>query len=113
MVKRIMALFCALLLLVTCTFSTFALIAVEDENGVIHYSTDKEPTKAEKAKTAVKEWFEKGLERAKNFWQRRGVLTVVILLVVGILGMVVVLTVEDEKKKKEEAEKRPKKNHKD
>ena len=113
MAKRIMALICALLLIVTGTLQTFALIAVEDENGVVHYSTDKELTKSEKTKLAVKNWFSKNLERVKNFWQRRGILTVAIVLVVGILGLVVVLTVEDEKKKKAEAEKRPKKNHKD
>ena len=113
MAKRLMAFLCALLLLVTGTLSTFALIAVEDENGVIHYSTDHELTKSEKAKLAVKNWFSKGLARAKNFWQRRGVLTIAILLVVGILATVVVLTVEDEKKKKQEAEKRPKKSHKE
>ena len=113
MAKRFMALLCALLLLVTGTFSTFALIVVEDENGVVHYSTDKEMSKGDKAKLAVKNWFSKGLERVRNFWQRRGVLTIAILLVVGILGTVVVLTVEDEKKKKQAAEKRPKKSHKD
>ena len=113
MAKRIAAFLCALLLLVTGTFSSFALIAVEDENGVIHYSTDEELTGSQKAAQAVKNWFRKGLNNMKSFWQRRGVLTVAILLVVGILGTVVILTIEDEKQKKQAIERKPKKNHKE
>ena len=111
MSKRILAFLCAVLLLFGSTVPVCALIAVEDENGVVHYSTDEEDDT--KAPSAVKQWAQRSLQRLKDFWLRRGVLTIAILLVVCILGAVVVLTIEDEKKKKAAVEKQPNKSHKE
>ena len=108
MTKRIAALLCAVLLLFSASVPVYALIAVEDQDGNVYYSSDEQ-----KEPSAFTKWVRRGLNRAKTFWQNRGILTVAILLIVCILGTVVVLTVEDEKKKKAEQEKKPKRNHKE
>ena len=113
MLKRIVALLCVLLLLIGTTVPVCALIAVQDENGEIRYSTD--PLEEEKPQklTAVREWAQRVMQRVKQYWQKHGVLTIVILLIVCVLGSVVVMTVEDEKKKQKAIDQRPKKKNKE
>lgn len=113
MSKRIAALFCAVLLLVFGSVPVHALIAVQDQDGNVYYSSDEQDAAKPTFKTKAKAAFRNALNRAKDFWQRRGVLTVAILVIVCILGTVVVLTIEDEKKKKQAIEKQPKKKHKE
>lgn len=105
MLKRIAALLLTVLLLVVGSIPVCAVIAVEDEYGNIRYSDD--PVVEEKPEPRIKIWAQDALAKIKTYWQRHGVLTIVLLLVVAILGTVVVLTVEDEKKKKQALEKQP------
>ena len=107
MKKRIAALFLALVMVLSCVFSASALIAVEDETG-IRYSDGREKENQPSAfSVAVK----KALNNLKNFWNRFGVLSIVLLVLAAIVIAIVISEAEQQKKRKQEKEKAPKPAH--
>ncbi len=105
--NRFLALLCALLLAISCVTPAFALIAVQDADGSIHYSTDDPTTAPSPAKEAV----QKVMKHVRSFGRRWGVLTVAVVLIVGIVTAVTISEFERQKKEKAgQPPKRAKKN---
>lgn len=98
--NRILALLCALLMLFSCVTPVCALIAVEDENGVVHYSTDETTT----APSALKQATQKAIDTLQVFWHRWGVLTVIIVLLAAI---VIAITISEKERQKKEKPPKP------
>ncbi len=98
--NQILALLCALLMLFSCVMPVCALIAVEDENGVVHYSTDETTT----APSALKQATQKAINTLQVFWHRWGVLTVIIVLLAAI---VIAITISEKERQKKEKPPKP------
>lgn len=96
MKKRICALLCALLLLVSFSCSVSAVIMVEDENGVRYSDESMNPTTTKV--NAVAETAKKVMSSVSKFWHRFGFLTVVIVLLVAIVVAIVISEFERQKK---------------
>ena len=92
--NRILALVCAVLMLFSCVLPVCGLIAVEDENGVVHYSTDESTT----APSAFKQATEKAANVLRTFWERWGVLVVVTLVLAAIVIAITISEKEQQKK---------------
>ena len=110
MKKRICALLCAVLLLVSFSCSVSAVIMVEDETGT-RYSGESmnqelTTTRPNAAAVAAK----KVMSSVSNFWHRYGFLTVVIVLLVAIVVAIVIS--EFERQKKESRPPKPSKKKK-
>lgn len=95
MKKRLLSLFCALLLLVSFSCGVSAIIAVEDETG-IRYDTDETEPAAQPGASAIA--MKKVLASVSSFWRRFGVASVVVLLVVAVVVAIVISEVERQKK---------------
>ena len=104
--NRFLALLCAVLLALSCVTPAFAIIAVQDADGSIHYSTEDTTTAPSPAKEAV----QKVMKHVRDYGRRWGVLTVAIVLIVGIVAAVTIS--EFERQKKEQAGKPPKRSKK-
>ena len=98
MKKRICALLCALLLLVSFSCSVSAVIMVEDENGVRYSDESMNPTTTTTKVNVVAETAKKAMSSVSKFWHRFGFLTVVIVLLVAIVVAIVISEVERQKK---------------
>ena len=98
--KRIAALFLALVMLLGFSFSASALIAVEDETG-IRYSDGREKAEQEETQpSAFSVAVKKALERLKTFWNRFGVVSVIVLVLASIVIAIVISEAERQKKEK-------------
>lgn len=96
MKKRICALLCAVLLLVSFSCSVSALIMIEDETGTRYSDESMNPTTTRPNKAAIAA--KKAMSSVSNFWHRYGFLTVVIVLIVAIVVAIVISEVERQKK---------------
>ena len=99
MMKRFAALLLALVMVMSFVFSASALIAVEDETG-IRYSDGREKEGQPKEPSAFSVAVKKALEKLKTFWQRYGVVTVVVAFLAAIVIAIVVSEAERQKKEK-------------
>ena len=103
--NRILSLVCAVLLMLSFALPACALIAVQDADGNIHYSTDETTTEAEAVQK--NENLVKFAQAVQSFWRRWGVLTVAGVLVGAIVIAIVVS--ESERQKKTDAEREARK----
>ena len=108
MKKRICALLCVLLMLVSFSCSVSALIMVEDETGTRYSDEAMNPTTTKP--NAVADTAKKALSAVSKFWHRFGFLTIVIVLLVAIVVAIVIS--EFERQKKESRPPRPSKKKK-
>ena len=110
MKKRICALLCVLLLMVSFTCGASALIMVEDETGTRYSDESMNPVTTTTKVNAVSEATKKAMSAVSNFWHRFGLLTVVIVLLVAIVVAIVIS--EFERQKKEQRPPKPSKKKK-
>lgn len=100
MKKRICALLAVLLMLVSLTFSTSALIMVEDETGTRYSDEAMNTTTTTTKPNAVAQTAKKAMSAVSKFWHRFGFLTVVVVLLVAIVAAIVISEFERQKKEK-------------
>ena len=112
MKKRIAALFCALLLLVSFSCTVSASIMVQEPNGDIHYSADVEEGETVKQPSAFSVAAKKVLQAVSGFWHRFGAVTVVVLLLVAIVVAIVISEFERQKKENRPPQSKSKKKKK-
>lgn len=101
MKKRICALLCVLLMLVSFTCGVSAYIVIEDESGTRYYDETMNydlSTTTTTRPNAVAETAKKAMSSVSSFWHRYGFLTVVIVLLVAIVVAIVISEYERQKK---------------